>query len=180
VAGLVTDTTTTTATVDDGTGSVVIGGAAAAEALSMLEPGDAIEVTGLVLHDDSGLALEADPDSIVALPGSRGGVPIATSASTATTAATQPRAGTAASSAPPIGSSVAGNAARMATSHSETPDLAILLTVLLLALAAVVGVLAAATRSSRLRRRAVQAGRSRCTALSEGPLRRLRGAGKDR
>ncbi len=180
VAGLVTDTTTTTATVDDGTGSVVIGGAAAAEALSMLEPGDAIEVTGLVLHDDSGLALEADPDSIVALPGSRGGVPIATSASTATTAATQPRAGTAASSAPPIGSSVAGNAARMATSHSETPDLAILLTVLLLALAAVAGVLAAATRSSRLRRRAVQAGRSRCTALSEGPLRRLRGAGKDR
>ena len=43
VAGLVTDTATSTATIDDGTGEVRIGGASAAEAISMLEPGDAID-----------------------------------------------------------------------------------------------------------------------------------------
>ncbi len=69
VAGLVTETASDTATIDDGTGQVRIGGPSAADVLTMLEPGDAIEVTGLVQQDDLGLIIEADPASIVDLPG---------------------------------------------------------------------------------------------------------------
>jgi hypothetical protein len=69
VAGLVTDTATSTATIDDGTGEVRIGGPSAVDALAMLEPGDAIEVTGVVGHDDLGLIIEADPASMIDLPG---------------------------------------------------------------------------------------------------------------
>jgi hypothetical protein len=69
VAGLVTDTASGTATIDDGTGRVRIGGSEAADALAILEPGDAIEVTGFVREDDLGLLIEADPVSILDLPG---------------------------------------------------------------------------------------------------------------
>jgi hypothetical protein len=180
VAGLVTDTTTTTATVDDGTGSVVVEGAAAAEALSMLEPGDAIEVTGLVWRDDSGLTIEADRDSIVALPGGRSGDPSAKTASLATVAATRRDAETVASGASPVGSNAAGPSARIATSYTEPPNWAILMAVLVLFLATVAGVLVAAAHTGRLRRRANMEGRGKRKALLEGQLRRFRSLGKGR
>ena len=69
VAGLVTDTATGTATIDDGTGEVRIGGPSAADALAMLEPGDAIEVTGQVGQDDLGLIIEVNPASVIDMPG---------------------------------------------------------------------------------------------------------------
>jgi hypothetical protein len=77
VAGLVTDASSAmgssavTVTVDDGTGAVRVAGQAAADALAMLEPGDAVEVTGLVAEDDQGLFIEADPASLIDLPGDR-------------------------------------------------------------------------------------------------------------
>jgi len=67
VSGLVVDSESGSATVDDGTGRVRIGGSAAAEAISLLEPGDAIEVGGLVRQDAQGWLIDADPASIVAL-----------------------------------------------------------------------------------------------------------------
>jgi hypothetical protein len=180
VAGLVTDTANGTATVDDGTGSVVIAGAAAAEALSMLEPGDAIEVTGLVRQDAFGLTIEADPGSIVALPGGRSTAPTAIPAGTASAATSQGHAGTVIGSAAPVVSSAAGNSVRMATSQADRPDWATLMAVLVLSLAAVAAALAAAAHSGRLRRRAVAAGRTRRNALADGPLRRHRSLGKGR
>jgi hypothetical protein len=68
VAGLITTTTAETVTIDDGTGQVRIGGPGTAEVIGMFEPGDAIEVTGVVARDDLGLIVEADLDSIVDLP----------------------------------------------------------------------------------------------------------------
>jgi hypothetical protein len=72
VSGLVTDTTGSTATIDDGTGEVRLGGPAIGDVLSMLEPGDAIEVTGVVEQDGEGLLVEASPESVVEVPGARG------------------------------------------------------------------------------------------------------------
>jgi hypothetical protein len=67
VAGLIVGTGPATATLDDGTGRVRLGGTAAADALSLLEPGDAVEVTGLVSRDADGWLIEVDPDLIVTL-----------------------------------------------------------------------------------------------------------------
>ena len=69
VAGLIVDTGPATATLDDGTGRVRLGGAAASDALSLLEPGDAVEVTGLVSRDGDGWLIEVDPYRIVTLAG---------------------------------------------------------------------------------------------------------------
>jgi hypothetical protein len=71
VSGLVTATTDSTATINDGTGEVRLGGRSIADVLSMLEPGDAIEVTGVVEQDGEGLLVEASPDSVVDVPGAR-------------------------------------------------------------------------------------------------------------
>ncbi len=73
VAGLIVDTGPATATLDDGTGRVRLGGAAASDALSLLEPGDAVEVTGLVSRDADGWLIEVDPDRIVTLAGTASG-----------------------------------------------------------------------------------------------------------
>jgi hypothetical protein len=69
VVGLVTATGDGEVTIDDGTGEVRIGGPGAAEALSLLEPGDAVEVRGSVTQDERGLLIQADAASIVILPG---------------------------------------------------------------------------------------------------------------
>jgi hypothetical protein len=69
VVGLVTATGDGEVTIDDGTGEVRIGGSDAAEALSLLEPGDAVEVKGSVVQDERGLLIRADAGSIVILPG---------------------------------------------------------------------------------------------------------------
>jgi hypothetical protein len=79
IAGLVTSTSramsasgvTVTVTVDDGTGAVRVGGQSAADALATFEPGDAVEATGLVVEDDQGVIIEADPASLVDVPGDR-------------------------------------------------------------------------------------------------------------
>ena len=71
ISGLVTDTTSATATIDDGTGEVRLGGAAIADALSMLEPGDAVEVAGTVQQDGRGLIVEGDAESVIEVPGAR-------------------------------------------------------------------------------------------------------------
>jgi membrane protein implicated in regulation of membrane protease activity len=75
VAGLIVGTGPATATLDDGTGRVRLGGTAAADALSLLEPGDAVEVTGLVSRDADGWLIEVDPDLIVTLAGGGSGAP---------------------------------------------------------------------------------------------------------
>jgi hypothetical protein len=69
VVGLVTATGDGEVTIDDGTGEVRIGGPGAAEALSLLELGDAVEVRGSVTQDERGLLIQADAASILILPG---------------------------------------------------------------------------------------------------------------
>ena len=69
ISGLVTDCDGATATVADGTGEVRIGGSAAADAISLLEPGDAVEVEGAVTRDSIGLLVEADVTSMITLSG---------------------------------------------------------------------------------------------------------------
>jgi hypothetical protein len=73
VAGLIAEVGDGTAILDDGTGRIRLGGAAAADALSLLEPGDAIEVTGRVSRDADGWLIVVDPESIVALSGASSG-----------------------------------------------------------------------------------------------------------
>jgi len=67
------DTGPATATLDDGTGRIRLGGPAASDALSLLEPGDAVEVTGLVSRDAYDWLIEVDPDRIVTLAGTGSG-----------------------------------------------------------------------------------------------------------
>jgi hypothetical protein len=80
VSGLVADSDGRQATVDDGTGEVRLGGPLATEAISLLEPGDAIEVAGIVAQDEIGLVVVVDPMSVVTLPGDEGDPPAATEA----------------------------------------------------------------------------------------------------
>jgi uncharacterized protein YdeI (BOF family) len=72
VAGLVTAADGSTVVLDDGTGSVVLGGSEAAEALAIVEPGDALEVSGEVRSGPGGLSLIVDPAGIVTLDGLAG------------------------------------------------------------------------------------------------------------
>jgi hypothetical protein len=58
---------------DEGTGRIRLGGAAATDAISLLEPGDAVEVTGQVARDTDGWLIEVDPDRILALAGTTTG-----------------------------------------------------------------------------------------------------------
>jgi DNA/RNA endonuclease YhcR with UshA esterase domain len=69
VAGLVVGREGSTVTLDDGTGTVELGGSDAAEALSLLEVGDAVEVTGLVCQAADGWRIDVDPERILALSG---------------------------------------------------------------------------------------------------------------
>src|ERR1035437_8659039 len=69
VVGLVMATGVGEVTIVDDTGEVRIGGPSAAEALSLLEPGDAVEARGRVTQDERGLLIQADAASIVILPG---------------------------------------------------------------------------------------------------------------
>jgi hypothetical protein len=131
VSGLVTGTTRVAATIDDGTGEVRFGGPAIVDALAMLEAGDAIEVTGTVQQDGQGLIVEADPESMIDVPGAHdasagvdGGLPAAAAAARTTNSTT---------SRPPTAS------LRRTSSSGLLPD-GLTIAVLLL----VVGVLAAA------------------------------------
>jgi hypothetical protein len=69
VAGLIVAVDGPTVLLDDGTGRVRLGGDAAADALGLLEPGDAVEVAGAVARDEAGLLVLVDPERILAMPG---------------------------------------------------------------------------------------------------------------
>jgi uncharacterized protein YdeI (BOF family) len=69
ISGLVVDSDGERATVDDGTGNVRIGGSGAKEAIALLEPGDAIEVSGVVAQDEAGLIVSVDPLTMITLSG---------------------------------------------------------------------------------------------------------------
>ena len=162
VAGLVTDVATGTVTIDDGTGAVRIGGVAAADVLAMLEPGDAVEVSGVVGQDGRGLIVEADPASILTMPGDLGAGPTATAA--ATTRAEDPKGTPTASAA---ATSATAASIRIASSPATPLGGATLPMILLVALAIVAGVLAVARHPGRLR-----------DCGFRGWLRRLRGQTK--
>jgi hypothetical protein len=67
LAGLIVEVQNDVAVLDDGTGRARLGGQAAAEAIALLEPGDAVEATGLVEIDAAGPWVHVDPDRIVVL-----------------------------------------------------------------------------------------------------------------
>jgi hypothetical protein len=146
VAGLVTATASGAATIDDGTGAVRVGGLSAADALDMLEPGDAIEVSGLVRRDEEGLFIEADPDSIVDMPGDRGDARVTGDGLAALAAGM---------STPTIGASAAAAASirRTAAPAPLPEDLTICIVVLatLVALAAAVALTRKGLRPRRIR-----------------------------
>jgi hypothetical protein len=86
VSGLVVEVGSGVATIADGTGRVRLGGTAASVQVSLLEPGDAVQVAGLVALDGQGLLLEVDPLTLVCLPHGLGPasiVPRETSSATA-------------------------------------------------------------------------------------------------
>ncbi|MGA3056998.1 MAG: hypothetical protein ABSE70_03005 [Candidatus Limnocylindrales bacterium] len=134
VSGLVADSDGEQATVDDGTGEVRIGGTPAAEAIALLEPGDAIEVAGIVAQDQAGLLIAVDPMSMIALPGDGGDDP----------AATGPAIGLRAAGSPDS-RSLGGAASAQADSGTGTAAAGIA-GVILLALLAVVAAALAVTR----------------------------------
>ena len=147
VAGLVTKTASGMATIDDGTGEVRVGGSAAADALAMLEPGDAIEVTGLLEQDEGGLIIKADPLSVVDLPGDRG------EATTTPGDLVDLAAGVSAAVTAP---STAAAATIQRVSPATAPANGVaLLALILVAIGAVAAALAFARRGGSLRRLAV-------------------------
>ena len=171
VAGLIVDTGPATATLDDGTGRVRLGGPAASDALSLLEPGDAVEVTGLVSRDGDGWLIEVDPYRIVTLAGT--GPDAAASSDGPREEATPSVAAASDASGPESGASAArGQAHGLAHSAggAAAPD-AVELVFLFgggLALVALLGYAAVrATRGRRLRR-------------SGPPERSLRSTAEDR
>jgi hypothetical protein len=139
ITGLVADSTGEEATVDDGTGEVRVGGSEAAGAIALLEPGDAIEVTGTVTQDEAGLLLAADPMSMVTLPGDLSGeLPGA-----------EPAVGLRAASSPDSSGAALGAGAAASIrgdSSTATPGVA---GVLVLALLAILAAAAAVVRSRR-------------------------------
>jgi hypothetical protein len=111
VSGLVADSDGEEATVDDGTGHVRIGGSAATEAIGLLEPGDAIEVSGIVTRDEAGLIISVDPMSVITLPGDGGDDQAAAAPAIGLRAADSPDTRTLAGVAAVHGESSAGTAA---------------------------------------------------------------------
>jgi uncharacterized protein YdeI (BOF family) len=145
VAGLVTTTTPDSVTIDDGTGEVRVGGPNAADVVGMLEPGDAIEATGLVRRDDQGLMIEVDPASIISLPGDREDA-ATTGDSLAGLVAGVPSQTTGASLA-------AAASTRWASTAASPPDGPTMLAVVLVMLVVVTTALAVAGKGVRSRRR---------------------------
>jgi hypothetical protein len=138
VVGLVTATGDGEVTIDDGTGEVRIGGPGAAEALSLLEPGDAVEVRGSVTQDERGLLIRADAASIVILPGGEA------DASCSPSGVTGLVAGNEAASIPP--SPWSASSIRQVSPTAPLPDALTLLGTVALLLVGVVVCLAATRR----------------------------------
>jgi hypothetical protein len=144
IAGLVTATTSGTVTIDDGTGEVRVGGHSAATAIEMLEPGDAIEVTGLVQSDDRGLIIEADPDSIIDLPGDSEDAGLTGDSLNGIVAA--------ASTSTPAPSLAAAASIKRASATTAPPDGPAILAVVLVMLTLLTAALAVAGKGTWLRR----------------------------
>lgn len=158
VAGLVMETAGDTATIDDGTGQIRVGGPAAADAVEMLEPGDAIEVAGVVRQDEQGLIVDADPASIVALPGDD-----ATPAASAGDLAGLLPVGTSQTAGP---SQAVAASMRRAAAATPWPD-ALTILAILLALAVVSAAAVALSRNGgRLRRMALSVPLTRSVRLA--------------
>lgn len=100
VAGLVVDATEENATIDDGTGRIRLGGDSASAELSLLEPGDAIEATGIVAGDEEGWLVVVDPDRLVVLAGAGQDAAVAADATSPAPIAAVPAAAAADESAP--------------------------------------------------------------------------------
>jgi uncharacterized protein YdeI (BOF family) len=166
VAGLVVSSEGGTATLEDGSGEIRIGGSAAADAISMLEPGDAVEVGGVVLRDDQGLLIEVDPESMVAMPaGGSSASDVPAGAGTVGRLAGNPAATAASSVAAP-------DALRRAATGLAIPaPVPVLAALLLMVLLAACGAWLAARR----RRRPDTSAITRCT-----PRRPNRGSGERR
>jgi hypothetical protein len=156
VAGLVTDTTGGVVVLDDGTGRVRLGGPDAAEAMSLLEPGDAIEATGTVAQDETGLLITVDPSSLVVLSGDgSSGVATRPSPNAATgdaagavvTAPNQAESGAAGSAAP---GAIAG---RRLLPLAPPPDAVALVVLAGVVLAGCAAALAVGPKRAALRRR---------------------------
>ena len=124
IAGLVTGVESGVATVEDGTGSARVGGSAAAAQIDMLEPGDAIEVTGMISVDELGPLLLADAESVVVLPGQLAGE----TATASSTLAWNPAAAGSTASA-----GVLGDSSMRATSTDHPTDLPTFAAVIVLA-----------------------------------------------
>jgi hypothetical protein len=179
VAGLIVAVEGCLAVLDDGTGRVRLGGEAAADAICLLQPGDAVEVSGRVGQDLEGLFVAVDPERILALPGGGGpgDWPAAAVPADAVTGpeATDPAAG---SAAPVVSGTQSERAALAVTAQPVLGPVAVALLILLgllAVLAGAVGLAALAVPGLRLRLhggliRAVQATRP---ALE--PARRLAG-----
>jgi hypothetical protein len=120
VAGIVAAAAGRQATLEDGTGSVRLGGESAADALALLEPGDAIEVTGAVTHDAAGLVMFVDPERIVTLAGP--GLEAAASANDGSVAASGSVAPGSAPAADVTGTSPRRNADGMARPSAASVD----------------------------------------------------------
>jgi hypothetical protein len=69
VAGVVTEVEASSAVLDDGSGVVRLAGEAASAAISLLEVGDAIEVSGTVEKTTDGWTIEVDPERVIAFAG---------------------------------------------------------------------------------------------------------------
>lgn len=155
VAGLVVAVDGCVAVLDDGTGRVRLGGEAAADAICLLQPGDAVEVVGTVAQDPEGLLVAVDPERILALPGG-GGPGDWPAASAPADGGTGPETShpAASSAAPALPGAEAGRAALAVTAQPGPGPVAVALLILLGLLAVLtgaVGLAALAVPGLRLR-----------------------------
>jgi hypothetical protein len=155
VAGLIVAVEGCVAVLDDGTGRVRLGGEAAADAICLLQPGDAVEVSGTVSQDSEGLLVAVDPERILALPGG-GGPGDWPAVSVPADDGTDPEAthSAAGSAAPALPGAQAGRAALAVTAQPGPGPVAVALLILLGLLAVLtgaVGLAALAVPGLRLR-----------------------------
>jgi hypothetical protein len=153
VAGLIVETGGGTAILDDGTGRVRLGGAGASDALSLLEPGDAVEVTGVVSNEAGEWLIAVDPDLIVTLAGTASDAPAAPGASAAGASPSSNGAADAAALTTPPGRSPIRGLALAASGVAQPSPVELIALVGAAALLVFVGGAALAVRAGRVRPR---------------------------
>ena len=153
VAGLIVETGGGTAILDDGTGRVRLGGAGASDALSLLEPGDAVEVTGVVSNEAGEWLIAVDPDLIVTLAGTASDAPAAPGASAAGASPSSNGAADAAALTTPPGRSPIRGLALAASGVAQPSPVELIALAGAAALLVFVGGAALAVRAGRVRPR---------------------------